>query len=465
MSAPNPLAPHEVAERALAAAGDGAAALVSVTSEADLRWANSMLTTNGERTSTTLTVVATAAVAGGTAMGQASGPVRSAADIDSLVLRARDTASNGTAAGDAEPLVSGVAAASDWREAAPTTSGDEFASLAPQLGEAFARGRADGVEHFGYAEHQVVTTLLATSTGLRLRHVQPTARLELTAKSESRTRSAWAGRAGRSMVGFSVPDLDDELRQGLAWQARSVEVAPGRHDTILSPSAVADMLVYLLWSSSARDAAEGRTVFSRPGGGTRLGETLSPAPLSLTSDPRDSELPSSPFVTSTWSSSVSSAFDLGLPLQPTSWITDGRLTSLVSTRHSASELGVAPTPMVDSLRLTHAEGRGTLDDLVRRTERGLLVTCLWYIREVDPRTLLLTGLTRDGVYLVEGGEVVGSVGNYRFNVSPVDMLAQVRDASETTPTLPREWGDYFTRAAAPAALIEGFNLSTRSDAL
>ena len=121
--------------------------------------------------------------------------------------------------------------------------------------------------------------------------------------------------------------------------------------------------------------------------------------------------------------------------------------------------------MVDSLRLTHAEGRGSLDDLIRRTERGLLVTCLWYIREVDPRTLLLTGLTRDGVYLVEGGEVVGSVGNYRFNVSPVDMLAQVRDASETTPTLPREWGDYFTRAAAPAALIEGFNLSTRSDAL
>ena len=465
MSSLTPIAPHEVAERALAAAGDGAAALVTVSSEADLRWANSMLTTNGERISTTLTVVATAAVEGGTSMGQASGPVRSELDIEALVERARVTASNGTAAADAQPPVSGGTSASDWRDPAPMTSGDEFAALAPQLGEAFARGRADGVEHFGYAEHEVATTLLATSGGLRLRHVQPTARLELTAKSHSRTRSAWAGRAGRTMAGFSVPLLDDELRQGLGWQGRSVEIAPGRHDTILSPSAVADMLVYLLWSSSARDAAEGRTVFSRPGGGTRVGDTLTAAPLTLTSDPRDPELPSSPFVTSTWSSSMSSAFDLGLPLQPTSWITDGLLTSLVSTRHSAADLGVAATPMIDGLRLTHADGRGSLDDLVRRTERGLLVTCLWYIREVDPRTLLLTGLTRDGVYLVEGGEVVGSVGNYRFNVSPVDMLAQVRDASETAPTLPREWGDYFTRAAAPAALIEGFNLSTRSDAL
>ena len=96
------------------------------------------------------------------------------------------------------------------------------------------------------------------------------------------------------------------------------------------------------------------------------------------------------------------------------------------------------------------------------TGRGLLLTCLWYIREVDPATLLLTGLTRDGVYLVEDGEVVGEVNNFRFNESPVDLLSRASEAGRTEKTLPREWGDYFTRAAMPALRIPDFNMSSVS---
>ena len=137
----------------------------------------------------------------------------------------------------------------------------------------------------------------------------------------------------------------------------------------------------------------------------------------------------------------------------------------MTTRHTAGLTGLPLRPPVDNLRLEHRDGLGGVDDLVARTEDGLLVTCLWYIREVDPQTLLLTGLTRDGVYVVREGEVVGAASNFRFNVSPVDLLAQVADAGESQPTLPREWADFFTRAVMPAARIEGFNFSTRSDAL
>ena len=102
--------------------------------------------------------------------------------------------------------------------------------------------------------------------------------------------------------------------------------------------------------------------------------------------------------------------------------------------------------------------------MIADTERGLLLTCLWYIREVDPQTLLLTGLTRDGVYLVENGQVRGAVNNFRFNESPIDLLARATEVGRTEPTLPREWSDYFRRTAMPPLRIPDFNMSTVSQA-
>jgi predicted Zn-dependent protease len=102
--------------------------------------------------------------------------------------------------------------------------------------------------------------------------------------------------------------------------------------------------------------------------------------------------------------------------------------------------------------------------MVAATDRGLLLTTLWYIREVDPQTLLLTGLTRDGVFLVEGGEVTGAVNNFRFNESPVDLLARITEVGRTERTLPREWNDWFTRAAMPAVRVPDFNMSSVSPA-
>ena len=156
-----------------------------------------------------------------------------------------------------------------------------------------------------------------------------------------------------------------------------------------------------------------------------------------------------------------SVFDNGLPLERTDWIREGVLEKLVTTRHSAGLTGLPAAPAVDNLILDGG-GSKSLEEMVAGTERGLLLTCLWYIREVDPATLLLTGLTRDGVYLVENGEVTAAVNNFRFNESPVDLLGRATEAGRTERTLPREWSDWFTRAAAPAMRIPDFNMSSVS---
>ena len=124
------------------------------------------------------------------------------------------------------------------------------------------------------------------------------------------------------------------------------------------------------------------------------------------------------------------------------------------------------TPAIDNLVLEVDGAAGDLDDVVAGTERGLLLTCLWYIREVDPQTLLLTGLTRDGVYLVENGEITGAVNNFRFNESPVDLLRPVhRTRRPPSRRFSREWGDdYFSRTAMPALRVPDFNMSSVSQA-
>ncbi|MCA1217732.1 metallopeptidase TldD-related protein [Streptomyces sp. 8L] len=458
--------PHEIVERALGlSAADGCVVIADEHSSANLRWAGNALTTNGVTRGRTLTVIATVGGARGTAAGVVSRSAVTAEDLEPLVRAAEAAARSAEPADDARPLIDVPEVSDDFTGAPGETSSGVFADFAPALGESFARARAGGRELYGFAHHELTSTYLGTSTGVRLRYDQPNGTLELNAKSHGRTRSAWAGRATRDFKDVDPLALDEDLARRLAWAGRKVELPAGRYETLLPPTAVADLLIYQLWSSAARDAAEGRTVFSRPGGGTRVGERLSQLPLTLRSDPDEPGLECAPFVIAHASGDDSSVFDNGLPLTATNWIRDGRLDRLVTTRQSAELTGLPVAPAIGNLVLDGlGEGMGerSLDEMVAVTERGLLLTSLWYIREVDPASLLLTGLTRDGVYLVEHGEVVGEVNNFRFNESPVDLLARAAEAGRTERTLPREWGDYFTRAAMPALRIPDFNMSSVS---
>ena len=337
--------------------------------------------------------------------------------------------------------------------------------FAGQLGDTLRAAGASGRKLYGFAEHELTSTFLGTSAGLRLRHDQPSGKVELNAKSADLSRSAWAGEATRDFTDVDVAALDGGLAERLEWARRRVELPAGRYETLLPPTATADLLTYLYWSAGAKDAIDGRTVFSKPGGGTRVGESLTGLPVTLRSDPRYPGLECAPFVVAHASGRDSSVFDNGRPLGPTEWIRRGELAALTQTRYSARLSGLPVTPGIDNLIFeTDAPGAPGLPEMIARTERGLLLTCLWYIREVDPQTLLLTGLTRDGVYLVEHGEVTGAVNNFRFNESPVAMLSRLAEVGASVPALPREWGDYFSRAAMPPVRVEGFNMSSVSQA-
>ena len=462
--------PSELVERALELSRtDGCVVIADEESDANLRWAGNALTTNGVTRGRTLTVIATVEGSEGTASGVVSREAVTADELESLVRAAEAAAREAGPAEDAQPLVRPSGPASADFTAEPAETGvDVFAAFAPALGEAFARARKSGRLLYGFANHSVTSTYLGSSTGLRLRHDQPTGTVELNAKTADLSGSAWAGAATRDFTDVDPAALEEQLAQRLVWGERRIDLPAGRYETLLPPSALADLLIYLSWSAGGRDAAEGRTVFSKPGGGTRIGERLAQLPLTLRSDPAYPGLESAPFVITHSSGGDSSAFDNGLPIEPTDWIRDGELANLLTTRHSAGLTGLPVRPGPDNLIVechsVDAGGTASMEEMVARTERGLLLTCLWYIREVDPATLLLTGLTRDGVYLVENGEVTGAVNNFRFNESPVDLLGRITEAGRTERCLPREWSDWFTRAAMPPVRVADFNMSSVSQA-
>jgi predicted Zn-dependent protease len=452
--------PAELAERALAAATGPCLVLVTSHSDANLRWAANTLTTNGLTSGHDVTVVA---VHAGDRVGVVS---RSGVDetaVAALVGEAEASAREASAAEDAGDLLQGSADDAFGEAPAEVGAGD-LSALADGLGAALEAARSAGSELFGYAEQTLRTTYLATSTGIRARHVQPSATVQLNGKSHERSRSAWAGAGAQSLDRVDVGALAAEVTERLGWQARRVDVEAGRHDTVLPPSAVADLMLYAYFSADARSAFEGRSAFGHRGGGTRVGEQLSQLPLTLRSDPAAAGIETSPVVITGHSSAMASVFDNGLPVPATSWVDRGVLTALPTTRHTARLTGLAVTPPADNLLLDVEGGQGGALDLVRGLDDGLLMTCLWYIREVDPQTLLLTGLTRDGVYKVEGGEVVGAVTNFRFNESPVDLLDRIDAAGATELTLGREFGDYLPRTAMPALRVRGFNCSSVSQA-
>jgi predicted Zn-dependent protease len=456
---------QQLVEHALAVStADDCIAIAQHTTSANLRWANNTLTTNGAMLRIDVAVVSFVRRPGGQATGSMSGSATSLDQVERLVAAADAAARAADPATDAADLVAGSDAA-DWEAPPDETDVHVFDGFAPALGEAFARARSGARVLYGFVDHRITTTYVASSTGLRLRHVQPTGHYGCTGKTADLTESAWVGGATRDFSGVDALALEEEVARRLGWAARRVDLPAGRYDTILPPAALADLMIDAYWYAGARDALDGHSMFSRRGGGVRIGEQFTRPEVTLASDPSYPGLECAPHVVNASSGDDRSVFDTGLPLTRTEWFSGGNLSALVQTRETASLTGRPVTPAIDNLVLEIGGATDSLDDLVAGSERSLLLTCLWYIRVVEPQTLLLTGLTRDGVYLVENGEITGAVNNFRFNESPVDLLRRFTHASVTVPAFSREWGeDYFSRTAMPALRVPDFNMSSVSQA-
>lgn len=466
------LDPQQIIETALGAArGDGCVVVVNATGEANVRWANNTVTTSGLARSLSWFVVA---VHGRNAGVQAASAVDAAdaASVTAVVRAAERAAETSAASGparDAQPLVEPDGSAgvdADFGDDPAPEGFEVYSSLLPGLAGAFDDARSGDRILYGFARHELTTTYLGSSTGLRRRWVQPTGTLEVNAKSADLSRSSWDGRSTADFTDVDVAAMADGLTRRLGWAERTVALEPGRYDTVLPPTSVADFLVYLAWSAGARAAHEGRSVFSAPGGGTKIGTRLSDRSLELYSDPAEPGIESSPFlaVSSPGYDELVSVFDNGAPIGRTSLVRDGEIAALLQSRATAAEFGVPATLPADNLVLRGGDESRDLDAIVADVERGLLVTSQWYLREVDPMTLLLTGLTRDGVFLVENGEVTAAVNNFRFNMSPIDVLRRATDIGATERCLSREWSDWFTRSAMPPMRIDGFHMSSVSKA-
>lgn len=226
------------------------------------------------------------------------------------------------------------------------------------------------------------------------------------------------------------------------------KLAPGKYTVILEPAAAADFLWYLFYNFAAREADEGRSFLSLAEGKNRLGEKLFNPKVTVTSDPAFPHLPAFP------------VGEDGLPVKKTAWIEKGVIKNLSYTRYWAQKSGREPVSFPPNIIMEG--GTHSLADLIRSTENGVLVRRLWYIRDLNPMILLLTGLTRDGVFRIQDGKVVHPVNNFRFNESPVNVLKNVVMMSKPVRAMGGETGQ---SAFVPALKVEGFNFSSVSDAV
>jgi len=330
------------------------------------------------------------------------------------------------------------------------------------VGAALEAARAKKLNGSGFFETEATWSAIANKKGLFGFHRSTEASYSTTMRTEDGTGSGWAGVVSPRITDVRAADLVATAAKKALGSASPRDIEPGRYTVILEPQAVADLLGNLGFALSARSADEGRSYFSKTGGGSRIAEKLFAEAVTLRSDPFDPRVPGRP-----WAGVGAggggggggmffglAAINQGLPAQRVTWIDKGVLKNLSTDRYWAQKTQREPIPFQGSLIMDG--GAGTVDDLVAGCARGLLVTRFWYIRPVNPQTFQLTGLTRDGVWLIESGKVVGPVNNLRFNDSLANLFKNVEALSAPVAT---------GRMVLPAIRARDFTFSSKSDAV
>ena len=297
----------------------------------------------------------------------------------------------------------------------------------------------------GFLDYNAAALAVATSAGLFAYHRTTSANFSVTARTPDGTGSGWAGAGARDWHAFDSAAIGRVAAQKAVASRNPGTIEPGHYTAVLEPQAVNDLVPLLGGALNARNADEGRSAFSKAGGGTRIGENVADPRVTLYSDPADPALLGQPFDNE------------GLPIKRIVWIEKGVLRNLAYTRFWAQKQGKQPTgaPQAGGLALTG--GTKTTEQLIAGCERGILVTHFFYIRSLEPRTVLQTGLTRDGTFLIEKGKITKSLKNFRWNESPLLMLNRLEDIGRSEPT--------DAGRLMPALRIKNFDFTSSSDAV
>jgi predicted Zn-dependent protease len=339
----------------------------------------------------------------------------------------------------------------------------DVSSLAPATAELSADQRSRAVNHVtapaaerglvstGFLSHGAGAQAVATSEGLFAYNTSSRASFTATVRTPDGTGSGWAGSGSHDWDDIDVPSIARRAVEKAERSREPRDVEPGEWTVILEPTAAANMINLMMNALAARPADEGRSFFSRPGGGNRIGERFVDPRVRIWSDPQDERLFSAPFNAE------------GLPNRRMVWVEDGTLRNLVYDRFWASRQGREPTGFVSGWYMEG--GDASLDDMIRATDRGLLVTRMWYIRSVDPRTILFTGLTRDGTFLIENGRVAHAVKNLRWNETPISVLNNLEMLGPPERVVIGEAGDAPNTVFVPAMKVRNFTFTSVSDAI
>ncbi|MBC7791710.1 MAG: TldD/PmbA family protein [Anaerolineae bacterium] len=292
-------------------------------------------------------------------------------------------------------------------------------------------------------------TAIGNSTGLFAYHRSSNANYTLTVRTTDGTGSGWAGAEHNDWSKVDFGDISARAIQKARLSRNPVAVEPGRYTVILEPQAVGDLVQLIAFYADARAADEGRSPFVKQGGGgNKIGEKIVDSKVTLISDPADAEMLAQPFDGD------------GLPLGRQVWIESGVLKQLYYSRFWAKKQNRSATGSPSSIKMLG--GTSTIDAMIASTPRGILVTRLWYLREVDPRTILYTGLTRDGTFLIENGKITKAVRNFRFNESPLFMLNNLEAMSRPVRLAGTEAGG---AVVMPAIKVRDFNFTSLSEAV
>lgn len=316
-----------------------------------------------------------------------------------------------------------------------------------QVAEPAAR---QGMLSTGFLTHYTGSQAVATKRGLFAYARGTGSSFTTTVRTPDGTGSGWAGGGENDWSKMNIAELGERAIRKAELSRNPKAVEPGEWTVILEPTAVANLVNLMVFGMQARGADEGRSFFSKQGGGNKIGEKFLDERVSIISDPADPRTATTPFTGE------------GLPNNRTTWVQNGVLRNLVYGRFWAQKNNVQPTGFPGAYAMSG--GNSSIEEMIRSTERGLLVTRLWYIRPVDPRTILYTGLTRDGTFLIENGRITSSVKNLRWNESPIFLLNNIDMMSEPVRVTSSEDGDGGS-VLVPAIKARDFTFTSLSDAV
>lgn len=416
---------------------------INASREANLRYANNEVSTSGD----TSNVVVNVRASFGNRSGSASINQFDDASLERVVRRAEETARFAPEDPEAMPPL-GPQQYADRDPYDPATADADPSFRANVAAKAIALGKKRNLDVAGFLTHSGSIEALGNSKGLFAYDRSTLSTFSNTVRTRTGSGSGWAGTNADRIADLDPLELVEVAAKKAELSRNPREIPPGTYTVILEPSAVADLLMLFSFAVDARSADEGRTFFSKKGGGTKIGEKVVGENVTIWTDPADPRAPGATYAGE------------GLPTRKMTLVENGVLKQLAYSRFWAQKMNAEPTPTPTNIIMKG--GTGSIDDLVRNTKNGILVTRLWYIRSLDPQRILNTGLTRDGVFKIENGRIKHALKNFRWNDSPVTVFSNIDAMSREYRARGSESEDM---AIVCPAIRTRFTFSSLSDAV